>query len=428
MTGRVLWRLAATLAGLAVLALGAVLWRGQAVPTVPTVTTQQGTADAAMVARGALLARVGGCVSCHSQPGQPALSGGAPLQTPFGQITPGNLTPDPTTGLGRWDEADFWRALHHGQAPDGRLLSPAFPYTATTLMPRADVQALWAWLQTQAAVQRAVPAPALGWPYNSRWALALWRGLFFTPGEFQPDPARSTGWNRGAYLVRGPGHCGACHDSRHALGAARHPGALDGEFMPGTTWWAPSLRRADEAGVQDWPEQDVVALLRDGHSDRGRANGPMAEVVRANTRALAEADLQAMATYLRSLTVDSGPARSYPAPPGPPQAALGAELYRQHCADCHGAQGQGRAGSYPPLAGNRLVTMALPHNLVRSVMAGGFAQATAAEPQPHSMPPYGALMSDEELAAVLSFVRSAWGHHAAPVGPVLVNQLRSAVD
>jgi mono/diheme cytochrome c family protein len=425
MTGRLIRRVAGGLACLAVLVLGGLLWRGQA---VPTVTNQPAPADAATVARGALLARVGGCVSCHSQPGQPALSGGAPLRTPFGQITPGNLTPDPTTGLGRWDEGDFWRALHHGQAPDGRLLSPAFPYTATTLMPRADVQALWAWLQTQPPAQRAAGAPALRWPYNSRWALAMWRGLFFTPGEFQPDPARSAGWNRGAYLVRGPGHCGACHDSRNALGAARDPGALDGQFMPDNSWWAPSLRRADEAGVQDWSQQDVVALLHDGHSDRGRANGPMADVVWANTRALPEADLQAMATYLRSLPVDSGPPRSYPAPAGPPQAALGAELYRQHCADCHGAQGQGRAGIYPPLAGNRLVTMALPHNLARSVMAGGFAQATAAEPQPYSMPPYGALMSDDELAAVLSFVRSAWGHRASPVGPVWVNQLRSAVD
>lgn len=425
MTRRRLKLLCWALLLLGVLVLAGLWWRGQA---VPTVTAQAWAADATTIERGALLARVGGCVSCHSQAGQPGMSGGAALRTPFGDITPSNLTPDPETGLGRWDEAAFWRALHQGQAPDGRLLSPAFPYTATTLMPRADVQAVWAWLRTLAPVHRELPASTLRWPYNSRWALALWRGLYFTAGEYQPDPTQSVAWNRGAYLVRGPAHCGACHDSRNVLGAARHPGALDGEFMPGSRWWAPSLRRADEAGVQDWRDEDVLALLRDGHGARGRANGPMAEVVRSNTQALPPADLLAISTYLRSLPLDTRAPRVLAPPPGPDSAALGAGLYKQLCADCHGAQGQGRPGIYPPLAGNRLVTMALPHNLIRTVMAGGFAQATAAEPQPYSMPPYGALLSDDELAAVLSYVRTAWGHSASPVGPVLVNQLRSGLD
>jgi mono/diheme cytochrome c family protein len=419
---RVGWALGIALLVGAALMLASVYWRGQQVAALSPVPL---SADPGRVARGALLARQGGCVSCHSQPGQPLMSGGAALRTPFGQITPGNLTPDPQTGLGRWDEPAFWRALHHGQARDGRLLSPAFPYTATTLMPREDVQALWAWLQTLPPVQRTAPAPTLRWPYNSAWALALWRGWYFQPGEFQPDPAQSAVWNRGAYLVRGPAHCGACHDSRNALGAAHSPDALDGAFLPGTQWWAPSLRRPDEAGVQEWSDAEVLALLRDGHGPRGRANGPMAEVVRTMTRALPQDDLLAISSYLRSLPLDTGPPDHFASVTQAGSDARGAGLYKQHCADCHGLQGQGEAGRFPALAGNRLVTMALPHNLIRTVMAGGFAQATVQEPRPYSMPPYAALLSDQELADLLSFVRSAWGHTASPVGPVLVNQLRS---
>lgn len=402
------------------------------------VDVRPSSATPELVARGDYLAKVGGCVSCHTQAGQPLMSGGVGITTPYGVVWPGNLTPDATTGLGAWSLADFRRALRHGQSRDGRLLSPAFPYTATTLLPDADVQALWAWLGTLPATARPAPAATLSWPTNERWALAIWRGLYFTPGELAPVPGQSAEWQRGALLVRGVAHCSACHDSRNALGAAHEPGSLDGQLMPGGGWLAPSLLQADQAGVQAWRTEDIVALLREGQSPQGRANGPMAEVVHANTRHLTLADAQAMATYLRALPLqpDAAPqaAMKTPAPATPASSASqdgttaitvpGARLYARHCAECHGDQGQGVPGVYPPLAGNRLVTMSRHNNLVRSVMEGGFALPTAAEPRPYGMPPFGPLLSDPELAELLSWMRTAWGHQAAPVSTVDINRLR----
>ena len=376
-----------------------------------------------MVARGAKLALAGNCAGCHTERGGPAYAGGRGIETPFGTVFTGNLTPDADTGLGHWTRADFWQALHFGRSRDDRLLIPAFPYPSYTQVTRDDADALFAYLQSLPAVARPHRPQALRFPFNTQIALTLWRALFFRAGEFRPDPAQSPAWNRGAYLVGGLGHCSACHAARNAFGASTDSPALGGGLIPMQKWYAPSLASPREAGVADWSEAEVVRLLKTGSGDHGSVLGPMAEVVLRSTQHLDETDLQAMAVFLRSL-----PQRIVEPESGDPVApevlSAGRRLYERHCQDCHGAQGEGARGAYAALAGNRKVTMNSPANLVRVIIAGGFPPATAGHPRPYGMPPFGHLLSDAEVAALTSYVRSAWGHRAAAVSPLQVQQLR----
>lgn len=388
----------------------------------PSAPAQIPKAVDAQVARGAYLARAGNCAACHTAPGGAPYAGGRSIQTPFGTVYAGNLTPDEETGLGRWTAAEFRRALHEGRSRDGRLLAPAFPYPNYTLVTPKDADALFAFLRSLPPVRQANRAHTLRFPYGTQPALAAWRALYFRPGTFEPDTQRSAQWNRGAYLVRGLGHCAACHAPRNPLGATSDPLALAGGVIPRQNWYAPSLVAADEAAVIDWPEDDIVALLRDGVSPHGAALGPMAEVVYGSTQHLDETDLRAMAAYLRALPpVPAARADVAPAPAAVREA--GARLYEQHCAACHGEQGQG-AGPYAALAGHRTVTMHPATNLLRVIMVGGFPPTTAGNPRPYGMPPFGQTLNDTEIAALATYLRSSWGHTAAPVEPLEVLRLR----
>lgn len=377
------------------------------------------------VARGAYLARVGNCAGCHTARGGAAYAGGRGIETPFGTVYAGNLTPDTATGIGAWSAADFWRALHHGRSRDGRLLYPAFPYTSYTQVTREDSDALHAYLHSLPPVRQPRPAHALRFPYSTQAALAVWRALFFAPGQPVDEPARGAEWNRGAYLVNGLGHCAACHTPRNALGGQRKVRALGGGTMAGQGWYAPALDMPAEAGVAHWPLQDVVALLQRGVAPRGSVSGPMAGVVFRSTQHLSDADARAIAVYLQAL-----PQRSPAVPPvSPPAAAAlqrGARVYEQHCAQCHGGQGQGEPGAVAALAGNRAVLLADTGNLLRVVLQGGYLPATAGNPRPHGMPPFRQVLGDEDVAAVLSFVRNAWGNQASAVGTIDVYRAREA--
>jgi mono/diheme cytochrome c family protein len=333
----------------------------------------------------------------------------------------GNLTPDAETGLGRWSAEAFWRALHHGQSRDGRLLAPAFPYDSYTQIGREDSDAIHAFLGSLPAVSQANRPHALRWPYNTQLALAAWRSLYFEPQPFTPEPAQSAEWNRGAYLVRGLGHCAACHSARDALGGPA--GDLTGGRLPAPAWLAPSLRAENEAGVQHWDTARTVALLQRGTTAGASVMGPMAEVVFESTQHLSTADLRAMAVYLQALAPQVAAPPSFKPARGE-QLALGETVYGQHCADCHGKQGQGAPGAYPALAGNRAVTQAVAANPVLAVLGGGFAPATAGNPQPYGMPPYRTLLTDTEIAAVVSYLRQSWGNRASPVLPQDVQRLR----
>lgn len=387
-------------------------------------------ADAGLVARGAYLARAGNCMACHTARGGEPYAGGRGIDTPFGTVYSSNLTPDADTGLGRWSEPQFWRAMHHGRSADGRLLVPAFPYTSTTQVSRADSDALYAYLRSVPAVRQPAKAHDLRFPFDTQAALAVWRALYFKPGVFEPDASRSAEWNRGAYLVQGLGHCNACHAQRNALGATAGPLDLGGGLIPIQNWYAPSLTDPREAGVADWPEADIVALLKTGVVDRRgalvTASGPMGEVVLRSTQHLSDVDLGAMATYLKTLGAGSVAAAG-PAIPGvSAPAGRGVKLYEDHCAACHGDQGAGVAGAYPPLAGNRAVLMAMPANLVRIVLEGGFAPSTAGHPRPYGMPPFAQTLSNDDIALLLTHLRSSWGNRAEAVSAVEVNRYRGS--
>jgi mono/diheme cytochrome c family protein len=411
----------------------------------PPSTPVNLAATAADVQRGATLARAGNCQHCHTSRGGEPLAGGRAVGTPFGAVYSANLTPHVSTGLGQWTAGDFWNSLHHGRSASGRRLVPACPYTSFTHITRADSDLLFAWLQQQPAVARANTPHTLRWPYGTQPALALWRTLFFSLNPattWVPNPQRSAQWNRGAYLVQGAGHCVACHGARNAWGGvntesvmtanAAIPGAeaSAGQVLP-SGWYAPSLQRLDGASVAQWPLASTVALLQTGQSPHGVASGPMAAVVQHSTQWLPPDDLLAMAVYLQSLPTVAAAAKPNATTAEAQRVTNGQTLYADHCASCHGAQGQGgrtAAGLlvYPALAGNRLVLMDPPNNLVRVLALGGFGAATAGHPQPYGMPPFGAVLADTQLADVATYLRQAWGGQASAVSALQVQRLRGS--
>ena len=382
--------------------------------------------EASQIARGAYLARAGNCMACHTARGGEPYAGGRSVETPFGAVYTSNLTPDEHSGLGNWSAAHFWRALHNGRSRDGRLLVPAFPYTSYTQIMRDDSDALFAYLRSLPAVFQPNQPHALRFPFDSQAALAVWRALYFKPGVYKPDATRNTEWNRGAYLVQGLGHCSACHSARNALGATTGGLDLAGGLIPMQNWYAPSLTSPHEAGVADWDRQDIVSLLKDGVSARGSVAGPMARVVLDSTQYLTADDLGAMAHYLQKLPPSAGLSSSADASaPAGTTSAASAKLYEQHCAQCHGKNGEGVPHAYPALAGNRAVTMQQTANLVQIVLNGGYAPATGGNPRPFGMPPFVLVLSDTDIAAVLTHLRQSWGNQAGSVTALEVNRIRA---
>ena len=396
----------------------AIAWpRDQMLPSTYAATP-------ANIARGAYLAKAGDCVACHTARGGAEFAGGRALATPFGKLIAPNITPDPETGLGKWTPDDFWNALHNGKSRDGHLLYPAFPYTNYTRVTRSDADALFAYLQSLPPVRRASEGHALRWPYNQQFMLSAWRLLYFRPAVFEPVKEKGADWNRGAYLVEGLGHCSACHSSRNSFGASEE--GLSGGLIPMLGWYAPSLTSDAEAGLGTWDILEIKALLHTGRSPRATVFGPMAEVVQASLQHLDDSDINAMAVYLKALPA------TLPEPPelltGPSVAQVienGKVLYGTHCADCHGADGRGMAPAYPPLAGNRALTMDDAANPIRIVLNGGFAPGTKGNPRPYGMPPYSHALDDFEVAAVVSYLRASWGNHANVVTSAEVNRYRS---
>ena len=382
-----------------------------------------------VLARGRYLARVGNCAVCHTARGGPAYGGGRAIETPFGLVQAPNLSPHVQHGLGGWTAAQFWRALHNGRSRDGRLLYPAFPYPSYTHVTREDSDAIFAYLQSLEPVDSAREPHALRFPFSTQAALAVWRALFFRPGRSDTlvqqagTPEQTAQRNRGAYLVQGLGHCAACHTPRNAWGASIAKASLGGGLIPVRNWYAPALDVQAEAGLAGWPEEEAVALLGTGISPRAGVSGPMAEVVFHSLQHWSDADLRAAVAYLQALPQRQAPAAAGPAPEA---AALlrGQQVYERHCLDCHGQQGEGQPGAFPPLAGNRAVLLRDPTNLVHVVLRGGYAPATAGNPRPFGMPPFMQTLSDGEVADVLSFIRNAWGNQAAKVDTIAVHRAR----
>ena len=373
------------------------------------------TARLDTVSRGRALVTLGNCEGCHTVRGGQPFAGGRSIPTPFGNFFSPNITQDPQSGIGSWSADDFWSALHNGYAPGRKLLYPTFPYTNFTKLSRADADAMFAYLKTIAAVAVPNREHQLKFPFNQRWLLAVWRGLFFTPGVYEPDTQHDAEWNRGAYLVQGVAHCSACHESRNALGAVRSKDNPSGGLV--LSWYAPSLSNSREAGVQAWSETDIVALLRAGRS----TFGPMAEIVYESLQHTDPADLKAIAVYLKSLPEAAATSKHIRS--GVTLVNLqmvmdnGQRIYADHCARCHGDRGEGLGVVAPALAGSRVVNMSPSIDAVRIVLYGGYAPGTQLNPRPFGMPPFYPTLTSEQMASVLTYVRASWGNGSAPILP-----------
>jgi mono/diheme cytochrome c family protein len=404
-------------------ALGITAYLGLKDDAMVVAAAPAGT-PAELVTRGAYLARAGDCMACHTTRGGAAFAGGRALLTPFGTLYAPNITPDKETGIGNWSADDFWRALHNGKGKGGKLLYPAFPFPNYTKVTRADADALHAYFQSLPPVRQANKEAELRFPFNQRFLLAGWRALYFRPGVFAPEPKRNAEWNRGAYLVQGLGHCNACHTPRNILGATTSAADLSGAMIPMLGWYAASLTGEADEGLGGWDAQHLADLLKTGTSARGSVSGPMAEVVRESLQYLSQNDVQAMAIYLKSLP-QHATLEEEPSADREQTLKLGAQLYEKHCAECHKANGAGEPPGFPPLDGNREVVLSSPVNAIRLVLHGGYAPSTQGNPRPFGMPPFGTSLNDEEVAAVLSYIRNSWSNLAPMVTAGQVNRYRA---
>jgi mono/diheme cytochrome c family protein len=372
----------------------------------------RGSFDQALVSEGARLAAVGNCTSCHTKPGGSSFAGSFAVPTPFGTIYSSNITPDPETGIGRWSQAAFNRAMREGVRRDGSHLYPAFPYDHFTNVSDDDNKALYAFLMTRPAVRQMPPPNDLPFPINVRLVLAGWKLLFFHEGAYENVASQSAEWNRGAYLVNGLGHCGACHTPRNLLGAEKAGSHFAGGVAEG--WSAYALNEASPAPVP-WTVDAVSDYLRKGwHPDHGVANGPMGEVT-GNLGPLPDSDIHAIATYVVSLmgtpsaqrTQQGEEARKAAGQPQPiavsaeTPAGRGAAIYQAACATCHD-------GSRPqPFGGlNFHLSSAInapdPQNVINTVL---FGLPAASGRQSAIMPGFAASMTDAEIGDLLAYLR-----------------------
>jgi mono/diheme cytochrome c family protein len=388
----------------------------------------QAQPSADIVKKGEYLARAGDCVACHTAPEGKLFAGGRAMPTPFGTLYTSNITPDTETGIGKWTADDFYRTMHNGRFPDGGLIYPAMPFASYTKVTRADSDAIFAYLKTITPIRQPNREHELDFPYNNRSLILGWRTLYFSEGEYQPDPKQSAEWNRGAYLVEGLGHCGMCHTPINALGGSSESEAFKGGLIPMQDWYAPSLTSNKEAGLGDWSIEEISDLLQKGISNHGVVYGPMAEVVYDSLQYMTDADVRAMAVYLKSIAQDTpAPARSsLPSEETSLLISLGKSVYDRQCTSCHGANGEGKPPHYPPLAGNQSIQMESAVNPIRMVLNGGYPPGTFKNPMPHGMPPFSMSLSDDEVAAVVSYIRTAWGNKGTPVSASDANKLRSA--
>jgi mono/diheme cytochrome c family protein len=414
------WRFVAGVIALVILAAAAFLAFGWRSEIEPIQASARAEFDAGLVEAGARLAAVGNCIACHTVPGQQAFSGGLRLPTPFGAIYSTNITPDAETGIGTWSEAAFQRAMREGVDREGNHLYPAFPYDHYTRVTDEDNRALYAYLMTREPVYARAPANELRFPLNIRPLLAGWKLLFFEEGVFEPDPAQNPEWNRGAYLAEGLGHCGACHTPRNALGAQD----ADRHFAGGEAegWQAYAIDENSPAPIP-WDHESLAFYLRHGwHAVHGVSRGPMAEVT-GNLGGLPDADIRAIATYIASVMgeptperrqqadallqqVASGPGATVPAadsqavPPATP-ADRGAAIYASTCSPCHDS---GRPQPFGGLhfALSTAVNAPNPQNIVNVTLFG----IPAADGEASSvMPGFAGVLSDEDVAALLAYMR-----------------------
>ena len=384
------------------------------------------------------LARAADCVACHSIPGGKGFAGGLKMGTPLGIIYSTNITPDPETGIGRYSLADFDRAVRYGIAKDGHHLYPAMPYPSYVKLADADVVALYRFFMKQvppvhqANLKSEIPALL-----SFRWPLVFWN-FFFAPGvSYVAKPGHDTVWNRGAYLVQGPGHCGACHTPR---GIGLQERALDdgsANFLAGAeldAWYAPSLRGDMRTGLGTWSTKDIGEFLEHGHNRVGSAFGSMTDVINNSTSYFSEGDIQAIAVYLKSLPARS--AQQVVAYDNATTVALrtspttqpGAAIYASDCASCHGFDAKGFTSYMPALAGNPVVLDENPSSLINVLLNGSVPLVAKGTPDAYRMPQFRQQLSDQDAADAITFMRNRWGNRAPAVTATQVATLRKSTS
>jgi mono/diheme cytochrome c family protein len=389
----------------------AIVWR----PAIAAVEPPGPQAfDAALVKRGRELAAIGNCNNCHTVQGARNFAGGLPVPTPFGTIFSSNITPDAETGIGRWSEAAFRRAMRSGVNREGQHLYPTFPYDHFTHVSDEDDRALYAFLMTRQPVRAPARENQLAFPFNQRFAVAGWKLLFLHRDSYQPDPGQSAEWNRGAYLVEGLAHCGACHTPRNALGAERNSAQFAGGDVD--HWHAYALNDRSHAPVP-WNADALYAYLRDGwHPDHGTARGPMAEVV-GNLSSIPPSDVRAIAVYMAGVSGAPTPARIRQGEAAQAQAssssvpvseanAAGASIYAAACASCH-ASGRPLPYGGVNLALSTAIAGPDPRNLANIVLSG--VQPVTGERSP-IMPGFAANMTDAQISALLNYLRARFSN------------------
>jgi|SRR5215468_6588010 len=368
--------------------------------------------DFTQIEKGRYLAVVSDCASCHTLPyGGHPFGGGRAIETPFGKLLAPNITPDRYSGIGAWTDDEFDNAVRRGVRPNGARLYPAMPYNAYTKMSRDEIRAIRAYLSTLPPVRNKVSANALPFPFSVRSVMSVWDALYFTAGEFKADPSKSVEWNRGAYLVTGPAHCGACHTPKTFLGGDKTAYLLQGSPLQG--WFAPNITGDAAHGLGHWSSEDLVGYLKSGHNRISAATGPMAEVVALSSSQMTKTDLRAIANYLKSLEGE---------PPSPTSFTVdqslmraGSAIYRDQCSACHGLDGHGTPLLFPSLAESSLVRADDPRTLIRIILRGARSVSTASEPTAPAMPAYGWQLADAQVAAVLTYIRNSWGGAAVEV-------------
>jgi|KBSMisStaDraftv2_1062788.scaffolds.fasta_scaffold04286_12 mono/diheme cytochrome c family protein len=378
------------------------------------------------IERGRYLASAGDCQSCHTNEGGAPYAGGRPIPTPFGTIYSTNITPDSATGIGKWSDEDFYKAMHAGIRRDGKHLYPAFPYPWFTSATADDVRAIKAFLDTLTPVRQANKPADLPWPLSAREVMSGWNTLYFHEGTFKADTKKSDVWNRGAYLVQGLGHCGACHTPTNALGAPKTDAMLKGGDF-GEHWYAPNLGGDLKRGLGAWSTADIVEYLKTGSNAKSASGGPMAEVVKNSTQYLSDADLNAIAVYLKDLPADKPGADSASKTVDSQRMAHGEAIYVDNCTGCHMENGAGIAKIFPSLKASSGVQAEMPDTVIHIVLAGARTPATSGKPTSFAMPAFDRKLNDDEVADVVNYIRNAWGNHGSPTSADAVSKIRKAV-
>ena len=398
------------------------------------------------VERGEYLARAADCGACHTAPGGKPFAGGLAISSPVGVIYASNITPSVEDGIGRYSEQQFERALRRGVRADGAHLYPAMPYTSYRILTDADVHVLYRYfMEVVAPVDAAAPRTELAFPMNIRVSMAAWNLLFLGGGPWQPDPRRSDGWNRGRYLVEGAAHCGTCHTPRGFLMQEKQGQLLAGGQVG--AWFAPNITADVDSGIGSWSQDELVQYLRSGDA-RGKAQaaGSMGEAVEHSFQYLSAADLNAIATYVRSVPAihdpadersrfavgqassDLGQLRGTSAVAADSGTPSGAELFQGNCASCHAPLGQGsRDGYYPSLFSNSALGSRNPNNLIATILNG--VNRTTAAGQAF-MPGFGggavglAALSDPEIASLGNYLLEHYGRRGIVVTAAQVAEVR----